>query len=82
MIGEKHCWGKGYGAEAISLIVRYAFNTLNLHKLAAGCFETNNGSIKVFKNNGFETEGVQKQHAFRNGKYENVVYLGLVNPEH
>lgn len=80
-IGEKDCWGKGYGIEAISLVSKYAFNTLNLHKLAAGCFKSNKGSVKMFQKSGFETEGIQRQHAFRNGKYEDVIYLGLINPK-
>jgi RimJ/RimL family protein N-acetyltransferase len=36
MIGNKECWGKGYGTEAIRLVLGYAFNRLNLHKVITG----------------------------------------------
>src|SRR5688500_11100132 len=38
VIGAKDCWGKGIASEAISLLVGYAFSTLNLHKVTAGAY--------------------------------------------
>jgi RimJ/RimL family protein N-acetyltransferase len=32
-IGEKDCWGKGYGTEAIRLICRYGFDRMRLHRI-------------------------------------------------
>jgi len=48
---EKEQWGKGYATEAISLVVNYAFNNLNLHRVTAGCTELNLGSLKAFQKN-------------------------------
>ncbi|NQT47408.1 MAG: GNAT family N-acetyltransferase [Chloroflexi bacterium] len=81
MIGERDCWGKGYASEAISLISRYAFGRLDLHKLTAACCDSNTGSAKAFQKSGFEIEGIRKQHAFFDGKYSDVVIMGLTNPE-
>ena len=64
MIGEKDCWGKGYAAEAISLLADFAFSKLNLHKLTAGCYEQNQGSLKAFQKAGFEVEEVKKSTLF------------------
>jgi len=64
IIGEKDCWGKGYGTEAIRLIVEYAFNALNLHKVTAGFYEPNIQSIKAFEKAGFSQEGVRKSHCY------------------
>lgn len=79
MIGEKDCWGKGYGPEAISLVADFAFNTLNLHKLTAGCYEQTQGSLKAFQRAGFEIEGVRKKHCFSNGNYVDEILLGKIN---
>jgi RimJ/RimL family protein N-acetyltransferase len=79
MIGDKDCWGKGYAPEAISLLAYFAFNTLNLHKLTAGCYEQNQGSLKAFQKAGFEIEGVRKKHCFSNGNYVDEILLGKIN---
>jgi len=79
IIGEKNCWGSGYASEAISLLTDFAFNALNLHKLTAGCYEQNVGSLKAFQKAGFEIEGVRKQHCFSNGNYVDAILLGKIN---
>jgi len=80
LIGEKDCWGKGYASEAIALLAEYAFRTLTLHKLIAGCYEPNQGALKAFKKAGFQIEGVRKKHRFFNGKYVDNILLGRINP--
>ena len=79
IIGDKEYWGKGYAAEAISLLSEHAFKNLNLHKLTAGCYKPNEGSLRAFEKAGFETEGVRKKHCFFNGKYVDAILLGLLN---
>ena len=79
LIGEKDYWGKGYATEAIGLIAEYAFAVLGLHKLTAGSISLNEGSVKAFKKNNFEIEGVRKKHAFINGTYVDAILLGLIN---
>ena len=79
LIGEKECWGKGYATEAIKIMVDYAFNVLNLHKIIAGCYSPNQGSIKAFQKSGFEIEGTQKKHFFYKGKYIDAILLGVLN---
>jgi [ribosomal protein S5]-alanine N-acetyltransferase len=78
LIGEKDCWGKGYAAEAINLLADYAFDRLNLHKVTAGCYATNEGSTRTFEKAGFVREGLRKQHCFCEGSYIDVVLLGKV----
>lgn len=78
MIGEKDCWGKGYATEAIRLVADYAFNTLNLHKVTAGFYETNTQSLKAFIKAGFVQEGIRKSHCFCDGKYVDDIIVGLI----
>lgn len=82
IIGEKEQWGKGYATEAISLVVKYAFDNLNLHKITAGCTELNLGSMKAFQKNGFEIEGVRKKQFSWKGRYINGILFGLINNDY
>ena len=78
MLGEKQHWGKGYGSQAVGLIVQYAFDTLSLHKLTAGCYASNVGSKNIFLKNGFKQEGILiKEFAFK-GRYEDALRFGLL----
>jgi len=78
IIGEKSFWGKGFATEAIKLVVDYAFNKLNLHKLTAGVYANNIGSIKAFKKAGFSIEGVRKKHYLYKGNYIDATIMGII----
>lgn len=78
LVGEKDCWGKGYATEAIRLITHYAFNTLDLRRLTAGCYDANRGSAKAFFNAGWQQEGLRKNHFYCNGSYVDEILLGIV----
>ena len=80
IIGDKSCWGRGYGCEAIDLLAGYAFATLGLRKLTAGFYVTNTGSIGAFEKAGFVAEGVMKAQYISNGKVIDGVRLGRVRP--
>lgn len=81
MIGEKSCWNQGYATEAIRLACEYAFQTLKLHKLMAGCIAHNTGSIRAFLKAGFVKEGVSRKEEFLNGEFVDAVILGLLSEE-
>ena len=73
MIGEKGCWGKGYGTEAIGLVLKYAFNELCLNKLTAAMYSENVGAFKSFVNNGFRKVGVFRKHVLFKGRYIDMI---------
>lgn len=81
LIGETDCWGKGYAAEAISLLSRHCFTRLNLNRLAAGAVDKNVGSIRAFEKAGFSREGVARQAYFCEGQYHDCVNLSLLYSE-
>ena len=78
LIGEKGSWGKGYATEAIKLVVDYAFNKLNLHKLTAGSYDVNLGSVRAFMKAGFAEEGLRRSQYYCNGQYVNEILVGIV----
>ena len=79
LIGDKKSWGKGYATEAIRALESYAFGTLNLHKLTAGAYENNVGSIKAFLKLGFFEEGRRREQVFFQGDYLDTVLLAKIN---
>jgi RimJ/RimL family protein N-acetyltransferase len=81
LIGDKSYWGKGYATEAIRLTVRYAFESLKLHKLFASCYGENKAAIKALQNAGFEIEYVSKSKRFFNGRFIDEVGLAILNKD-
>lgn len=77
MLGDESARYKGYGSEAAHLILRYAFDVLNLHKVFATCLASNSAAISSNKKNGMIVEGTIKEKRFVEGKYEDVIYMGI-----
>ncbi len=69
----------GYGSEALTLLINYCFNKLNLHQLYCSVTEENLSSLKLFVNQGFEKVGLKKDWNFVNGKFKNEYLLQLIN---
>lgn len=70
-------WSKGYGSDALKLLLEYGFGTLNLRKINAGAWNFNKRSIALQKKFGFREEGVLKAQRYRNGEYVDEVLLSL-----
>lgn len=54
-------WNKGYATEALSSVLNYAFTTLKLHRIEAGCAVANGGSARVLEKAGMIREGRKRQ---------------------
>ncbi len=78
ILGDRTCWGKGYAAESLKLIAGYAKDTLKLHKLTAGIYVNNPGSIQAFLKAGFIEEGRFARHWLCDGDYVDGVQMGLL----
>lgn len=61
---QKQSWGKGYATEAVSLMLQYGFNVLNLRKIYAFVKDGNIGSVKVLQKNGFIGVGRFREHDY------------------
>ena len=80
LIGDRDHWGKGYASIAIKLLSDFAFTKLGLYKLTAGCYGSNQGSLRAFLNAGFVEEGRRTDQYGLDGQREDAVLLGKVNP--
>ena len=77
MIGVREARGRGLGREACRLLIAFAFDHLNLHKVTAGTVEHNVGMAKVFESLGFDVEGRLIEHYYLEGRYHDVLRFGL-----
>lgn len=80
-IGDKRFWNKGYGSEAMRLMVQYGFNTINLNRVYLYVFETNVRGIRCYEKAGFKHEGRLRQAIFQNGQYIDLLVMGLLRSE-
>lgn len=79
-LGETSVRGLGYGKDALTLLMDYAFDTLNLNRVWCEVFD-NNGAVEVYRKIGFKDEGVLRQHHFDEGRYMDCYVLGLLAHE-
>lgn len=66
-IGEEENRSKGYGTEALSLLVEYGFNYLNLKNIMLKVFSFNKRAIKSYEKIGFKVFGKRTEDYYLNG---------------
>lgn len=80
-LGKKY-WGTGIMTEALGLILKFAFDDLNLHRVESQPFETNLASRRILEKNGFVYEGTDREVKLINKKWINVVRYGILEGEY
>jgi len=81
LIGETDSWGKGFGAEATALTVKYGFERLNLESINLGVNTANAAAIKTYEKAGFVHEGTRRKFVFCNGKYYDSAMYSILKSE-
>ena len=76
-IGDKAYWGRGYGSEAKILLLKFAFDTLNLRKICSNVIAFNERSLNYSLKCGYKEEGRRKDHFFRQGRYWDEIQLAI-----
>ena len=80
-IGPLDFWGKGFGTEAMHLILQYAFTELNLRRVTLTVFEYNQRAIRSYEKVGFRHEGRQRGRILREGKRWDILYMGILRED-
>lgn len=70
---------RGYATETITMIIRYAFEVLNLHQLYCHVHESNKASLELFRKMQFVEAGVLRDWVLKNNQWENVILMQRVN---
>ena len=79
---DKRCQNHGYGSEAISLLLKHAFDELNMNSVNVKIISYNIASQKAFEKNGFKKTGVLRSNIYKNGKYNDVYIYDLLKEEY
>lgn len=74
--------GKGFGTEAMGLILDYAFGILHLHRIELNVFAYNERAIHVYERLGFQKEGVQRDALFYNHQYHDSIIMSMLEEEY
>jgi ribosomal-protein-alanine N-acetyltransferase len=79
LLGEKKYWGKGIMLDAGALLIKHAFDSLNLHRVYCGTSSLNIGMQKLAKKLGMIQEGHRKDALFKNGEFLDIIEFGVIN---
>ena len=80
-IGDKEDRGKGYGTEAIRLILEYGFKYLNLQNIKLDLMEFNGRALKCYQKCGFKEYGRRRKCKYINGKYYDTISMDILAEE-
>ena len=81
VIGEKDCWGQGYGTDAIKTMLSFAFAQMNLHRISLTVFEYNARALRCYEKCGFKAEGRLRRAHFHDGRYYDELIMGVLSDE-
>ena len=73
--------GRGYGGEALELLLEWGFLELNLNRIQLFVFAFNERARRLYAKTGFEEEGVLREAIYRDGRYWDEIVMGLLRAE-
>jgi [ribosomal protein S5]-alanine N-acetyltransferase len=79
---DSSVWGKGLGAEITQLILQYAFEELKLHRVDLRVIEYNKRAIACYEKCGFTKEGIEREGALIEDKYESDFMMSILDREY
>lgn len=79
-LGRTH-WGKGYARTAVTAVLNFAFEQLDLHRVGADTDPRNDASIRLLEKLGFRREGLLREHYQVTGEIQDALLFGLLRKE-
>jgi RimJ/RimL family protein N-acetyltransferase len=80
-IGDKKFRNKGYGAEALSLLIDYGLKALNFHNIMLRVYEYNKSAIRCYEKIGFKQIGKRRKALYRNLEKHDIIFMDLLQGE-
>jgi len=80
-IGHENYLSKGYGTEAINLLLDYGFHILNLHNIMLEVYAYNTRAIKSYIKCGFQFVGRRREEKMIGGKRYDLIFMDILAPE-
>ncbi len=82
VIARPEEWGRGLGTEAFQLLLRHAFEELNLHRVMLRVYPFNERAIRSYQKLGFVEEGRHRQTLFRHGAWHDSITMAILQDEY
>lgn len=80
-IGDKNYLSKGYGTEALALLIDYGFNILNLNNIMLEVFSYNKRAIRSYEKVGFKEIGRRREAIIFAGEKHDEIYMDILASE-
>jgi diamine N-acetyltransferase len=80
-IGLPDMWDRGLGFDALTTLVRFGFDQMNLNRIYLRVFAENERAIHLYKKAGFRQEGCWRQAGFRHGRYHDLLWMSVLREE-
>jgi RimJ/RimL family protein N-acetyltransferase len=81
-IDKKENQGKGYGSEAMCLVLDYAFGIMNLHRIDLEVYSFNEPAIRTYEKIGFKKEGMKRDVLFYDHRYHHCIIMSILEHEY
>lgn len=75
LIGNRQCWGQGYGLEAWKLLMAHLLKNFGLRKITAGTLRCNQGMVRIMERSSMQLEGVRAKQELVEGVPQDVLYF-------
>ncbi len=80
-IGDRTYWGRGYGRDAIHVLLDYAFRLRNQHRVWLRVNGNNERAIRAYTACGFVEEGRLRHHVWSDGRHIDLVLMGILRDD-
>lgn len=82
LIGDRTAHGRGYGTEALRLMLRYAFRELGLHRIYTTIWVDNIASLRANEKVGFRVEGRLRECLFKRGRHVDATMVSMLRSDY
>jgi RimJ/RimL family protein N-acetyltransferase len=80
-LGEKDCWGKGYGTETTRLLLSYGFSALSLHTIMLRVYSFNEQGIRAYRRAGLREVGRWREAHRLAGRAHDIIFMDCLAAE-
>ena len=82
MIGEKDYWSKGYGRDALQVLLKYGFTVRNYNNICLRVDSFNARGIACYEKAGFKRQGVMREAVIRGNERHDLIYMDILASEY
>lgn len=82
VIGDRDAWGRGYATDAMRVRTKFAFETLNLHRIESEAFSENAASQRALEKVGYRREGVLRKRTWSEGRWHDSITYAILDEDY